>query len=181
MDYFDKDGDILLKLYKKTDNGILYWETWNTDNKTAVVHWGQIGETGEDRELKTASEKELRVKLAEQIENKKKEGYNEIPIDDHYTIAITFKLDSWGTPEDLDRREEIRSMLTEHLGWTGNGRCDDGDIGSGEMTLYADVVEPYIAAKTMREELRLNNVTESYSLTIMRGGDVVEANYGENM
>jgi hypothetical protein len=177
MDYFDEDGQILLKLYKKTDKGYLYWETWNTDDKTAEIHWGQLGQTGEEKELKTSSYKELKIKLKEQIEKIIKEGYAEIPLEDQYTIALTFKLGSWGTPKDLDRREEIRSVLTEHLGWTGNGRCDDGDIGSGEMTLYADVVEPYVAVKTIIEEFKLKGITESCEFTIFQGESLLHANY----
>jgi hypothetical protein len=177
MDYFDEDGQIVLKLYKKTDQGYLYWETWNTDDKSAVIHWGQIGQNGQDKDLKTNSNKDLRIKLKEQIEKTIKEGYAEIPLENQYTIAVTFKLESLGTSKDLDRREEIRSILTEHLGWTGNGRCDDGDIGSGEMTLYADVVEPYVGVKTMIEELKFKGVTESCEFTIMQGDSVLHRNY----
>jgi hypothetical protein len=177
MDYFDEEGQILLKLYKKTNNAYLYWETWNTNDKNAVIHWGQIGQRGQDKELKTNSNKDLRVKLKEQIDKTIEEGYSEIPQESQYTIAITFKLDSWGTAKDLDRREEIRSILTEHLGWTGNGRCDDGDIGSGEMTLYADVVEPYVGVKTILEELKIKNVKESCEFTIMQGDSVLYTNY----
>jgi hypothetical protein len=177
MDYFDEEGQILVKLYKKTDKGYLYWETWNTDDKNAVIHWGQLGQRGQDIELKTQSNKDLRVKLKQQIDKRIEEGYAEIPFERQYTLAVTFKLDSWGTPRDLDRREEVRSILTEHLGWTGNGKCDDGDIGSGEMTLYAEVVDPYVAAKTVSEELKLKNVRESYEFAIMQGDSVLNTNY----
>ena len=177
MDYFDEEGQILLKLYKKTDKGYLYWETWNTNDKNAVIHWGQIGQRGQASELKKNSNKDLRVKLKEQIDKTIGEGYSEIPLESQYTIAVTFKLDSWGTPKDLDRREEIRNILTEHLGWTGNGRCDDGDIGSGEMTLYADVIDPYVGVKTILEELKLKNVKETCEFTIMQGDKVLHQDY----
>jgi hypothetical protein len=72
----------------------------------------------------------------------------------------------------LDRREQIRNILNEHLGWTGNGRCDDGDIGSGEMTLYADVVDPFIAVKTISQELRRKKVEDEYYFSITQGDKI---------
>jgi hypothetical protein len=177
MDYFDEDGQILLKLYKKTDDGLLYWETWNTTDNNAVIHWGQVGQTGQTKDLNANSNKDLRNRINEQIDKTIAEGFAEIPLESQYTIAVTFKLDSWGTPTHLDRREEIRSILTEHLGWTGNGICDDGDIGSGEMTLYADVVDPYVGVKTIKQELKLKNVTDSCTFTIMQGDSVLHTNY----
>ena len=63
--------------------------------------------------------------------------------------------------------------MTDHLGWTGNGRCDDGDIGSGEMTLYADVVDPYLAVKTIPKEFKNKNISEQYYFTITQGDKVI--------
>jgi len=63
------------------------------------------------------------------------------------------------------------------LGWTGNGRCDDGDIGSGEMSLFADVVDPYLAVTTILEEFRNKNATEKKHFTIMQGDGVLDMNY----
>ena len=36
----------MLKLYKLIDNQLHYWETWDKDEKTAIVHWGIVGQTG---------------------------------------------------------------------------------------------------------------------------------------
>jgi hypothetical protein len=78
-----------------------------------------------------------------------------------------------GAPEDLDRREKYRNFINEHLGWTGNGRCDDGDIGSGEMTLFANVVDPYLAIKTIPSDLLQNGVKEDYYFTISQGDKTI--------
>lgn len=177
MDYFDENGEVFLKLYKKTGAGYQYFEAWNTTDKAAVIHWGQLGTKGESRQLNTQTNDELRAKLTLVIDKMISDGYAEVPFEQQFTVAITFKLKSWGTIQDLDRREEVRSILTEHLGWTGNGKCDDADIGSGEMTLYADVIEPYVAAKTIKEELELKNVNEPYEFTIMQGDSVLHSNY----
>ena len=171
--YFDSTGQVFIKLYKKQDTSFLYWETWNNDEKNATEHWGQLGTTGQQEKISASTLLEFKNKMNSLIDEKIKEGYHEIPLDKQFTVAVTFKLKTWGTPKDLDRREEIRNILTEHLGWTGNGRCDDGDIGSGEMTLYTDVVDPYLAVKTIQVELKNKKVIEEYYFSISQSDKVI--------
>lgn len=171
--YFDSTGQVFIKLYKKQDTTFLYWETWNNDDKNATAHWGHLGSTGQQEKVSASTPSEFKNKINSLIAEKINDGYAEIPISKQFTVAVTFKLKTWGTPKDLDRREEIRNILTEHLGWTGNGRCDDGDIGSGEMTLYADVVDPFLAIKTIPIELKNKKITEEYYFSIMQGDNVI--------
>jgi hypothetical protein len=171
--YFDSREELLIKLYKKIDNKLAYWETWNTDEKTAIIHSGFLGEKGDAKYVNTKNHSDLKSSLNSQIIEKIKDGYQEIPLDTMFTLAITFKLKSWGTPQDLTKREEYRNIITDNLGWTGNGRCDDGDIGSGEMTLYADVVDPYVAIQTIPKELSEKKVSEEYYFTISKGDKVI--------
>jgi len=171
--YFDSSEHVFIKLYKKQDSTFLYWETWNVDDKNATTHWGQLGSLGEQEKIGAASHSDFKDKVNSLITDKISEGYNEIPLEEQFTVAVTFKLKTWGTPKDLDRREEIRNILTEHLGWTGNGRCDDGDIGSGEMTLYADVIDPFLAVKTIPKEFKVKNVNDEYYFTITQGDKTI--------
>ena len=39
----------MLKLYRLKDNQLWYWETWDKDEKTAIVHWGIVGEQGQNK------------------------------------------------------------------------------------------------------------------------------------
>jgi predicted DNA-binding WGR domain protein len=176
--YFDEGGEIFLKLYKKEGNTYSYWETWNTNIKSAAVHWGNLGETGDKKTVYDIfSKSAFQKKLNKLIYQKINDGYREIPLSEQYTVLVTFKLDNWGSPDDLRRREELRSILTEHLGWTGNGKCDDADIGSGEMTLYCDVIDPYLASKTITQEFELKGITNNYKLTILKGEELLEDDY----
>jgi len=174
--YFDSSEHVFIKLYKKSSSALLYWETWNVNETTATTHWGPLGDLGEHTDISAPSHLEFKKKINALIIEKIDEGYAEIPLEKQFTIAVTFKLKTWGTPKDLDRREEIRDILTDHLGWTGNGRCDDGDIGSGEMTLFADVVDPYLAIKTIPKEFKLKNVSEEYYFTISQGEKTIAEN-----
>jgi hypothetical protein len=29
-----------------------YWETWDKDDKTAIIHWGIVGQQDQDKEVK---------------------------------------------------------------------------------------------------------------------------------
>jgi len=176
--YFDSTGSVFVKLYKPADNKVVsYWETWNTNDKTATTHFGFIGDKGTSENVITSSSKELQDKINSLIDQKIKEGYSEIPIEKQYTVTINFKLKTWGTSKDLDRREFVRNIVTENLGWTGNGRCDDGDIGSGEMTLFADVIDPYIAIKTLTKEFIDKKITDEHTFGIMLGDKVITTDY----
>lgn len=38
----------MLKLYKLIGNQLYYWETWDKDEKTAIVHWDIVRQRGQD-------------------------------------------------------------------------------------------------------------------------------------
>jgi len=48
-----ENSNSMLKLYKLIDNQLHYWETWDKDDKTAIVHWGIVGQIGQDKEVKS--------------------------------------------------------------------------------------------------------------------------------
>jgi hypothetical protein len=178
-DYFDENDNVFLKLYKVEDKICKYWETWKINDTTAMVHWGELGEYGDHIEIEETSFEKLKDEINKQIAQKTEEDkYFQIPIEDFYTVVITFELDNWGSPEDLERREAIRNVITEYLGWTGNGRCDDGDIGSGEMALYADeVIHPFLAIGIILRGFRLEEIDEDPYFTIMQGGEIVREKF----
>jgi hypothetical protein len=107
------------------------------------------------------------------------EGYRELREDEEHTVLIQYQVNGWGTSEDLDKRHEIENLLNEVLGWTGNGNCDGGDIGSGTMNVCSLVVSPYLASQTIVEELRKNNLLEGAVIAIERE-ESFEVLYPEN-
>lgn len=42
----------MFKLYKFTDSQKEYWETWDNDDGTHTVHWGELGTKGESKVVK---------------------------------------------------------------------------------------------------------------------------------
>ncbi|MFX1237578.1 MAG: hypothetical protein ACFFAS_09935 [Promethearchaeota archaeon] len=137
----------MLKLYKKQNKDCLYWETWENEG-VHTIHWGNLGETGMTEEIKDSKAVE---KL---IEQKISEGYEEIDIEDHYTLLIEYEVDGFGDSNDLDKRYELQDRMDETLGWTGLGHCDGGSIGSGTMEVCCFVVNFELAKKIIEEDLK---------------------------
>lgn len=104
-------------------------------------------------------------------------GMKKYPFTNIFAVTINFKLKTWGANADLERREEVRKIVTENLGWTGNGRCDDVEISNGEMSLIADVVDPYVAVETLTKEFQTKKIEDEHSFTISQEGSIIVDNY----
>ncbi|MTH17335.1 WGR domain-containing protein [Flavobacterium sp. LC2016-01] len=144
----------MLKLYKLTDNQLNYWETWDKDEKTAIVHWGVVGQRGQDKEVKSGLFSNFRKTVQKEINEKLKEGYAEFDEDKLSFLEIEYKIDGFGTEQDLEKRHRLENKLDGILGWTGLGHTDGGSIGSGTMEAGCMVVDFEIAKKVIEVNLK---------------------------
>lgn len=149
-----ENSNTMLKLYKLTDNQLHYWETWDKDEKTAIVYWGIVGERGENKEVKGGLFSNFRKIVQKEIDKKLNEGYAEFDEDKVSFLEIEYKIDGFGTEQDLDKRHRLEGKLDEILGWTGLGHTDGGSIGSGTMEAGCIVVDFEIAKKVIEEKLK---------------------------
>ena len=143
----------MLKLYKNTDGIISYWETWDNDEKSGTVHWGLLGQRGEDKIVKSDLFSNFRKKIQKEIDEKIKDGFGPVDEDDHVRLLIEFKVDGMGTTDDLDKRTRLQSRMDETLGWTGLGHCDGGSIGSDTMEVCCFVIDFETAKKVVENDL----------------------------
>jgi len=153
----------MLKLYKDIDGTMNYWETWDKDEKTGIIHWGAVGEKGQNQEIKSSLLTNFRKKIQSLIDEKIAEGYNEN--EDMYTLLIEYTVDDIGTAEDVDKRHRLEDKINEVLGWTGLGHCDGGSIGSGTMEVCCFVVDFDTAKKVIEQNLKgtqFENYTRIY-------------------
>ena len=130
----------MIKLYKDNNGIKQYWETWE-NNGTYAIHWGRVGETGETTEIKRSLFNSAKKIINSKINEKKEEGFKEIPIEELKTLLIEYKVDGVGTESDLDKRYRLEDRMNETLGWTGLGHCDGGSIGSSTMEVCCFVVD----------------------------------------
>jgi hypothetical protein len=120
----------MIKLYRKSQDGIEYWETWE-HNAIHTIHWGKLGERGRSRELRNFFFRSATRTVEAQLEEKKAEGFEEIPTEDHHTLPIEYAVQGMGTPTDLQKRHSLEERMGKTLGWIGLGHCDGGSMGVG--------------------------------------------------
>ncbi len=144
----------MLKLYKRVEGEIHYWETWEKDKKTGVIHWGVVGQRGQEKEIKSGFLSNFKTEIQKQVNKYFDDGYQEVDIDEHFTLLIEYKVDGMGTPEDVEKRIRLQDRMDETLGWTGLGHCDGGSIGSGTMEVCCYVIDFDIAKQVIEQDLK---------------------------
>ena len=142
----------MLKLYKLIDDKKEYWETWDNEDGTHTIHWGDLGTTGQSKEVKQTFLKSPDRIIQKEINAMLKNGFQEI--DDEYTLLIEYKIQDMGNKDDLDKRHRLEERMNDTLGWTGLGFCDGGSIGSGTMEVCNFVVDFKIAKKVIENDLK---------------------------
>jgi hypothetical protein len=158
---------LLIKFYRKDADGVRYWEAWD-DNDKLVIHSGKLGDQGETQERPLPPLTPLDQAIQADLNQIRLEGYIELSTDDHFQLVVQYRLGSWGESGDLEKRHDVEERLNQCLGWTGNGHCDGGDIGSGTINAYCFVVDPYLARDVIVEDLRRNNFLEGAVIAIDR-------------
>ncbi len=152
----------MLKLYKIIDNRFHYWETWDSNEETAIIHWGIAGQRGEDKEIKNRFFSNFRKRVQQEISRKLQEGYTEFDEDKMTVVEIEYNIDGFGTEQDLDKRHRLEELLDELLGWTGLGYVDGGSNGCDTMEVCCLVVDFDIAEKVIENGLQ-NTEFSDYS------------------
>jgi hypothetical protein len=143
----------MLKLYKRKGKTTEYWEAWE-DGRKVIVHWGKLGSTGKSRTIRLKPSERGRAVIKAESQKPLAEGFQKIPLDQHVSIVVQYSTETWGSVADLDNRHQVEDVLNECLGWTGNGHCDGGDIGSGQMNAFSFVVDPKLAGETIVKALK---------------------------
>jgi hypothetical protein len=152
----------MLKLYKNEGDAISYWETWDKNAKTGLVHWGTVGDKGQSKQVESSLFKSFRKIIQSEIDERIKDGYNTVDIDNHYTLLIEYVVDGMGTPEDVEKRTRLQDKMDEVLGWTGLGHCDGGSIGSGTMEVCCYVID-FVTAKRVIEDALVATEFDNYT------------------
>ena len=125
----------MIKLLKDLVGQLHYWEVWK-DGNLLITHYGVVGEEGSRFETAVQPNETASKLMRRQAQQKIKDGFYSLKEDDLEEITIRYKLNGFGDENDLDKRHAIQDLMNQVLGWTGNGHCDGGDIGSGEMNIY---------------------------------------------
>ena len=139
----------MIKLYKREPGSVLYWEAWENQG-VVTIHRGVVGERGQTREIQVGGGREAGSIIDEEAAAPRRDGFRELSNEEQVSFVIQYRLDNWGSGEDLKKRHAVENVMNECLGWTGNGHCDGGDIGSGSINVWCFVVEPTSARTVNR-------------------------------
>lgn len=143
----------MIKLYKKIQGKMYYWETWDHNSKSASVHYGIVGENGDHKVIEAKNATKLRNIIEQEILDKINDGYKEIDDEGFYILQIEYKIDGFGQKEDLEKRRILQDKMDQLLGWNGLGHCDGGSSGSNTMEVCCYVVDFELAKKIIAKNL----------------------------
>ncbi len=153
----------MLKLYKLTNSKKEYWETWDNGDGSHTVHWGELGTTGQSKEVKSSLLRKPEKIIQKEVDEMVSNGFR--PIEEEFTLLIEYAVDDMGTKEDVEKRYRLQDRMNETLGWAGLGNCDGGSIGSGTMEVCNFVVDFEVAKQVIENDLKgteFENYTRIY-------------------
>lgn len=108
----------------------------------------------------------LREGVIEETAKRWSRSHQDVRVEDHKTLIVQHRTKDWGSPQDLQMRHKMESLLDECLKATGSGYCDGGDIGSGTVNIFLFVLDPHRAKDTVVEALRKAQLLEEVTIAI---------------
>jgi hypothetical protein len=153
----------VLKLYKKEGDSLRYWEAW-VDEGELVLHWGTVGELGEHQRSALPPDEDPDMAVAQAAEPLVDQGYDEPEPEALVPLVLQYSLQGKGTAHDFNKRNAVEEVLTEHLGWTGNGEVEGAETKPGRMNVFFRVMAPEVAVRTLVEALEEEELLEGATL-----------------
>ena len=166
-------GTGMLKLYRLTDTTKEYWETWDNEDGSHTVHWGELGTRGQSKIVKSTLFRKAQSAIQKEIDGLVQGGFLQIESENHFTVLIEYAVDGMGTTKDLEKRHRLEDRMNETLGWTGLGACDGGSTGSGSMEVCNFVVDFNLAKAVIEADLagtEFDNYTRIFDENATTGG-----------
>ena len=143
----------MIKLYRLAQVPKAYWETWENDDGSHLVHWGRLGTRGNQKTVKDSLLRKAARKVSKEMDEMLAQGFEEIDAGLHQALVVEYAIEGMGTMEDLDKRHRLEDRMNQTLGWTGLGHCDGGSIGNGTMEVFNLVVDFELARAVVEEDL----------------------------
>ena len=160
----------MLKLYKKEGDTLRYWEAW-VQEATLTVHQGVVGEMGEQRDTPVPADEDPDMVIAQAAEPLVDAGYDEPDPDAMAPLVIQYPLQGKGSGQDFQKRHSVEEVLTDALGWTGNGEVEGGETQPGRMNVFCRVMDADIAVRTLLEVLDDEELLEGATIALVPEGE----------
>lgn len=164
----------MLKLYKKEGSSLQYWEAWVHEG-TLTVHWGTVGQVGEEKSQPVPPEEDPDMAIAEAAGPLVDAGYDEPDPDTLATLVVQYAVEGKGTGHDLEKRMAVEELLTDALGWTGNGEVEGGELREGQLRVHCRVMDPDAGVRTVVEALDSEDLLEGATVLLAAGDEEPKA------
>jgi hypothetical protein len=164
----------VLKLYKKEGGGLLYWEAWVHEG-TLTVHWGTVGQVGEEKSQPVPPDEDPDMAIAEAAGPLVDAGYDEPEPDAMAPLIVQYAVEGKGTGHDLEKRVAVEELLTDALGWTGNGEVEGGELREGLLQVHCRVMDPEAGVRTVVEALDSEDLLEGATVLVAHGDEEPKA------
>ena len=108
--------------------------------------------------------------IAEAAEPLVDEGYDEPDPDAMAPLVVQYSLQGKGSGHDFEKRNAVEELLTDILGWTGNGEVEGGETQPGRMNVFCRVMVPEVAVRTLVEALDEEGYLEGAVIALVPEG-----------
>lgn len=164
----------MLKLYKKEGDTLRYWEAWVHEG-VLTVHQGVVGQVGEEQQQPVPADEDPDMAIAEAAGPLVDAGYDEPEPDAMHTLIVQYPVQGKGTGHDVEKRVAVEELLTDALGWTGNGEVEGGEMKEQRLRVHCLVMDPDAGVRTVVEALDSEDLLEGASVLVARGDEEPEA------
>ena len=142
-----------LYFFNEKEKCYYYDEAWINGDKI-IEHFGKLGTKGCTKAYPLDPAKTEKKNISLVLQPAAQAGYKEIPQKKLYTLLVEYKVEGFGTPQDIEKIHKLQDHMNETLGWTGLGHCDGNSIGSGTMEVCCFVVNFELAKKVIAKSLK---------------------------
>ena len=189
----EEELPFMVKLYKKEKNAMYYAECW-ADGEWITEHIGKVGEQGEINQYPLSDRAAYEEFIFSFRARYGSLRYEEWEKEQGDWILIQFPAKPFDPEKeepdsfDLERKDQVGSLLNEALGWTGFGEIDSWEIGKTAedpeqfvLNLYCVTVEGKEAVKFILQTLSDNMDHADFALGIkFAGEEKYKLAYGED-
>ena len=138
----------MIRLFKCDETGapVAYHEAWiEPQHRRIVEHWGYLGEAGDTATLRIHILGSLERQFTEVLRPARELGFAELPESAYATLIIAYDGTGKARIDVEDNQEDITDALSEKLGWTGLGYCEDGRIVENTLEICCRVLDVELA------------------------------------
>lgn len=145
----NSDDNNMVKLYKKKNDAIYYFEIWANEDNSITIHKGRLGEIGNIENILGCNyDQALSFEILQISQKYRVEGYDDYA--NLIELIIQYPIKEGQISPDI---QQVEDNLNNCLGWTGNGHCESCDLFDGIATLYCYVIDKDIAVETIVDSL----------------------------